>query len=159
MKKYLIAIIVFAGFLFSSCSSDEGREEINVVDFTLESFPQEWRLVGLEESMLPNAEIQSPENNQMEIYVFGSDNSFTKKKEVNGEEVIVSGVFSLIEDENLLKLTFNDLPESIENNYEIISSCSRSAKTEYFSYDGKLLINNSWAPCDGPYLYFERVAE
>ncbi|MAM19748.1 MAG: hypothetical protein CME35_12380 [Gramella sp.] len=159
MNKYFTAIVALVGFLFISCSSnDQEEQEINAVDFTLGSFPQEWKLVGVEGSMIPNASIQSPEDDQMEIYVFENDHSFTKKKKINGEEITVSGSFSLTEEKGL-KLSFDDLPESIEDNYAIISSCSSRAKTEYFRYNGKSLINNGWAPCDGPYLYFERVVK
>lgn len=141
----------FTGVVFLVCSiscDTNNEEEVSTLDFSLNTFPQQWKLVGVKAAMMPNAEIEA-DLNYNEFYKLSEDKSFQKVRIADGETVTGHGTFSINEEKKQLVFKF-------EESSGLISNCSNQ-KIEYLDFSEDRLINNSWALCDGPFLYFKRI--
>ncbi|WBL25388.1 hypothetical protein [Zunongwangia sp. HGR-M22] len=149
MKSFFKFLFCLFSISLISCYSDEPeREEFTVQDFSASNFPQEWKLVGVRASMIPNAEIVDIEDGT-EYYNFNEDSTFQKRAEIEDELITAEGTF-FIDERDFLILEYSQ--ESA-----LIASCSNQSKTEFLHFSDNQLINSNALSCDALYYYYKKV--
>ncbi len=138
MRSYIFPVLL--SMLFS-CSKNEHVEG---------QIQGKWQLVKIR-SVWTNTTTEGSDLDRQEFYVFRNDFTFLKSRQLNGEIIEMSGVYSwktYSDGQKYLSLTF-------EEDSDIIYSCQ--GDTEALQLAGSTLSNNSWAPCDGPILEYRKV--
>jgi len=142
MKNTLLFFVFLA--LLASCQKEELEEA------QPELYPQTWQLVKLR-SGWTNTVLTGAALTYQETYVFRADSTFTKTRQIKGELIEASGTFSV----PTATRPYTLLTYTTKNN--LIGSCSSYKLQEGLFTKSDTLIN-SWEACDGPRLYYKRVA-
>ncbi len=132
-------------FMFISCSNNE-EENIPVLDVN----SQKWELVKMTGSFT-GTETTGADMEWQEYYIFNSNATFIKSRDIGGEVKEASGTY--------ITETFNE-QEYLELTYskgkELIASCSGNDKEQLFFSKGDVLKGN-WNICDGPELEYKQL--
>ncbi|SFB83001.1 hypothetical protein SAMN04487907_101824 [Zunongwangia mangrovi] len=149
MKRLFTLVFCVFSFILISCDKDEPvPEEFTIEHFLASDFPQEWVIVGIRTSMIPNAEIINVEDGT-EYYIFNEDSTFQKRAEIEDELITAEGTF-FIDERDFIILEYSQ--ESA-----LIASCSNQSKTEFLHFSDNQLINSNALSCDGLYYYYKKV--
>ncbi|MBD8490003.1 hypothetical protein IFO69_14695 [Echinicola sp. CAU 1574] len=156
MKKLLFTPLLFL-LIFNACSEVDPEPEI-IIDPTESFLTGEWKLVKSRGSMI-DVTIEGEELKRTEIYTFTDDGTFEKYTKDDDYEASGSGSYVL-----------ENVPEEMNEGYVgmvsltflegdvIVGNCTsgnEEIETLLISKEGQL-VNVYWAPCDGPWLYYEK---
>ena len=145
-------IILVLGIIANSCSKNDDESKVEPLDLSVMEYPQRWDLFQMSTGMLANSEVTGDAMEYQEYYIFNDDNTFSKTRIQNQEEITEKGYFSISELDNrqAFRLKFNQ-----EN--ELIGNCSMEpVEFLYLDDDNKTLLSNWWA-CDGPGLFYAQT--
>jgi hypothetical protein len=149
MKRLFTLVFCVFLFILISCDKDEPvPEEFTIEHFLASDFPQEWVIVGIRTSMIPNAEIINVEDGT-ESYIFNEDSTFQKRAEIEDELIIAEGTFFIDERDFIILEYFEES--------SIITKCSSQSKKEFLYFSEGQLINSVGVACDGLYYYYKEV--
>ncbi|MCG2460672.1 hypothetical protein K8352_07930 [Flavobacteriaceae bacterium F89] len=140
MKNILAATIIV--FLWTSCSNDDGIDTV--------SFPQKFVLVKMA-GRVPDSERTGDDMDWQEYYIFDSDSTFLKSRNINNETIQAEGTYKtkVMNDDEYMILSY-------PKESEIIGSCEHRPTEMLFIIDRDHL-RNTWGACDGPVLSYNRV--
>lgn len=147
MMKQLFYLLIVTYFSVLSCSKNNDILEMD--NFSVDNYPQTWRLVKMTGSTT-GSQWHGLDMHWQENYVFISDSTFIKTRVSDGQRQSVSGFY-----------TYDSNSQNLLLNYEqanpLIGTCGSAFKeTLYFAQNGETLLSNWWA-CDGPGLFYERI--
>lgn len=156
MKKLIFLSLLFAASL-SACS-EVGEEPEIIVDPSQDFVEGVWSLVKIRGSMI-DVTIEGEDLKRTEVYTFSDDGTFEKYTKDEDYEASGKGTFvleSVLDEMNedyvgLVVLTF-------EEGDVVVGNCTGGDEEKeglYISKEGQL-VNIDWAPCDGPWLYYEK---
>ncbi len=163
MKTNIILLIAVILFAAQSCNSDKAEEASDdpgtsdlsagekVFPLSKEEFPQEWQLVTMS-GMLANSETSGEDMMYQETYRFSPDNTFTKIRQNNDEEVEASGTFEHVSTgtgEEYYKLSYTEENELIEN-------CD-GGKGEWLLLDQEKTLRGTANACDHMTKAYEKI--
>ena len=144
MKKQ-ISLLAIICILFS-CNKDEDDTILKT------GIIGNWKLIEMTGNIAnaePTKGIQMP---WKETYQFNANRTFQKSRDFNGVITKASGTYKITNDSNIIsiELIFN-------NESEIVASCTPEKEYMSLQFENVYLSNNSWSPCDGPGLKYEKI--
>ena len=144
-----IKLLFLLSFIILSCSNNS--DQLETQDLSIESFPQKWSLYKMTGSLL-YSETTGNDMPYQEYYIFNSDNTFSKTRISDKNEVSISGLYEIEMNNDGVAYLLNYPEES-----DLVGNCS-SKKKEYLYLDdqGTTLLSSWWA-CDGPGLFYKQV--
>ena len=144
-----IKFLFLLSFIILSCSKNS--DEIDTNDLSADSFPQKWSLYKMTGS-IQYSERTGDDMPYQEYYIFNSDNTFSKTRISDENEVSISGLYEIKMNNDGVAYLLNYPEES-----DLVGNCS-SKKKEYLYFDdqGTTLLSSWWA-CDGPGLFYKQV--
>ncbi|QDH81029.1 hypothetical protein FKX85_19060 [Echinicola soli] len=157
MKKPFFTSFMFL-FVLGACTETDPEPEIIIC--ASESFVAgDWELVKAEGSFIPEDAPEPEEMTRKEIYTFTNEGTFTKtvdSKDIHSEATgtyVIEEIGEEMQDKyvGVVVLTFTGGDGMAYN----CSSQDVEKEALHISLEGQL-ANISWAPCDGPWLYYER---
>lgn len=133
--------------LIFGCSQADDSDKI----FDKNSFPQEWKLVGMSGG-LSGSFFEGAEMPWQETITLQSSFRFIKVRQVENRNYRGTGAFTFtkLEGENYLILEY-------DAETELIESCSGENLIERLFMPDSVSLNGGSAPCDGPGLYYEKI--
>lgn len=148
MKKGIVFIVLFSTLIFG-CNQDDKEPDFNLLGY--------WNLVQMSYGWTQD----NPEINFTEKYIFNDDGSFIKfstKRRGMGPILAVPvqalGTYELLaaEDDAMV----NEIHLVFDTETGLAANCGGEEEYLRWSKEG-VLINSSWAACDGPsYIYSKK---
>lgn len=159
MKKlsYLLFIVIF---YLSACGLAQDNPEL-IIDPNQSFVEGEWKLVKSIGSMI-NIVLEGEDLTREEIYIFTNKGTFTKSTKEEQYEATNTGTYDFEQISDDLKDRFIGvviLKFTEGNGYP--NNCFSGDEQKEFLHISKEgeLINISSAPCDGPYLIYEKLED
>lgn len=158
MKPTVTSLFLYSVFLFlSSCTQFQNEPEL-IIDPNRSFLEGEWKLVKSMGSMI-NIVLEGDDLKRKETYVFFNDGTYSKTVEDEDYEASAAGTFEIEEisedfNENYLAVAVLSQTEGDAYAYNC-SSDEIEKEYLHISKEGNL-ENISWAPCDGPYLVYQK---
>ena len=146
MKLSKAIILIPVLFVFSCSSNKEG---LLVEDFSVNEYPQTWKLFKMTGS-LAYSETTGEDMAWQEEYRLTSDGRVVKTRTQDGESSSIMGYFSLIQQDEQSYILIE-----YEEDSDLIGSCTGTEESLYIDSQNKLLQSNWWA-CDGPGLFYKK---
>ncbi|GAB3652621.1 hypothetical protein GCM10028791_22210 [Echinicola sediminis] len=155
MKNVFLSLVVFCSL--GACTESALEPEI-IIDPSESFLEGEWKLVKSRGSMV-DVTLGGDALERSEIYSFSGDGDFEKSIEEDDFNGMATGTYSIEEvSEELADEYVGVVVLTFTEGDDIAGNCtSGDEETEdlYISKKGQL-ENIDWAPCDGPYLYYEK---
>ena len=144
MKKQIL-LLVMIGILFSCHKDDDDtNSKIGIIG--------NWKLIEMTGNIADAEPTKLSEMPWQETYQFNANSTFEKSRELNGVTTKASGTYKLTNDSNIISLEL-----SFDKESEIVASCTPEKEYMSFQSENVYLSNNSWSPCDGPGLKYEKT--
>lgn len=156
MRKLLfLNLLLF--FVFGACTETSLGPEI-IIDPSQSFVEGDWKLVKSKGSMI-NVTLEGDELQKNEIYTFYPNETFKKTIQSEDLDLEASGTYSLEEvSEEMADRYVGVVVMTFTDGDDIAGNCiggDVEKEALHISKEGQL-ANISWAPCDGPWLYYEK---
>jgi hypothetical protein len=159
MKKLsLLALSLL--FYLGACGLVQNEPEL-IIDPNRSFLEGEWNLVKSMGSMI-NIVLEGDDLKRKEVYTFFNDGTYSKTVEDGDYKASASGTFEIEEvsegfSENYLAIAVLSQTEGDAYAY---NCTSEEIEKEYLHISKEGTLENiSWAPCDGPYLVYQKIEE
>lgn len=131
--------------LATSCSSKD-----DVKEPTLDVNSEKWELVKMISSS-KGIETTGEDMEWQEYYIFNSNATFIKSRDIAGEVKEASGTYTRenFDTQEYLELTYS-------KGTELVAGCTSNNKEQLFFKKGDVL-RGSWDACDGPSLEYKQL--
>ncbi len=143
-----IIFTVFSICILFSCSNDD---ESTTTEFDAKQYPQKWQLIEMTGSIANVPPTRGNDMEWQEYYILQSNKTFIKSREVNSEITEATGTYKFItlSDDTYIELLY-------PSNNILIGNCTAEHK-ELIRVNTNDKLTGTWAACDGPGLFYQRI--